>query len=70
MIAETFRKPRPSEDVRWLSIDEIKEILSNRYASFDMGTSNTAMGNALNDSQFSFESHRVGAGKEYRLVEK
>ena len=70
MIAETFRKPRPSEDVRWLSIDEIKEILSNRYASFDLGTSNTAMGNALNDSQFSFESHRVGAGKEYRLVEK
>jgi hypothetical protein len=35
-----------------------------------LGTSNTAMGNALNDSQFSFESHRVGAGKEYRLVEK
>ena len=70
MIAETFRKPRPSEDVRWLSIDEIKEILSNRYASFDLGTSNTAMGNALNDCQFSFESHRVGAGKEYRLAEK
>ena len=70
MIAETFRKPRPSEDARWLSIDEIKEVLGNCYASFDSETSNTAMGNALNDSQFSFESRRMGPGKEYRLVEK
>ena len=70
MIAETFRKPKPSEDARWLSIDEIKEVLSNSYASFDTDTSNMAMGNALSDSQFSFECRRVGAGKEYKLVEK
>ena len=70
MIAATFRKPKPSEDARWLSIDEIKEILCNCYASFDPETSNTAMGNALNDSQFSFESKRVTRGMEYRIVEK
>ena len=70
MIAATFRKPKPSEDARWLSIDEMKEILVNCYASFDPETSNTAMGNALNDSQFSFECRRVGTGKEYKLIEK
>ena len=70
MIATTFRKPRPTEDARWLSIAEIKEVLGNCYASFDPETSNTAMGNALNDSQFSFECRRVGAGKEYKMVEK
>ena len=70
MIAETFRKPRTSEDAHWLTIDEIKEVLCNCYASFDPETSNMAMGNALNDSQFSFESRRVGAGKEYKMVEK
>ena len=70
MIAATFRKPKPSEDARWLSIDEMKEILGNCYASFDPETSNTAMGNALNDSQFSFECRRVGTGKEYKLIEK
>ena len=50
MIAGTFRSPKPSEEARWLSIDEIKEILSCYYASFDPGISNTAMGNALNDT--------------------
>ena len=70
MIDQTFRKPLPSEDVRWVTIDEIKEILASRYASFDMETSNTAMGNALNAEPFSFESHRLGPGMVYRLVEK
>ena len=70
MIAATFRKPKPSEDVRWLTIDEIKEILGNCYASFDPQTNNTAMGNALNDSQFSFESKRFAHGFSYRIVEK
>ena len=70
MIAATFRKPSPSEDVPWMSINEIKDILSSRYASFDPDTSHTAMGNALNDSQFSFESHRFTPGYAYRIVEK
>ena len=70
MIAATFRKPSPSEDVPWMSINEIKDILGNRYASFDPDTSHTAMGNALNDSQFSFESHRFTPGYSYRIVEK
>lgn len=62
MIDQTFRKPLPSEDVRWVTIDEIKEILGSHYTSFDMGTSNTAMGNALNAEQFSFERNLLGAG--------
>ena len=70
MIAATFRKPTPSEDARWLSINEIKDILGNRYASFDPEISNTSMGKALNDSQFSFESHRFTPGYAYRIVEK
>ena len=70
MIAATFRKPTPSEDARWLSINEIKDILGNRYASFDPEISHTSMGNALNDSQFSFESHRFTPGYAYRIVEK
>ena len=70
MIAASFRKPTPSEDARWMSINEIKEILSSRFASFDPETSNVAMGNALNDSQFSFESHRFTPGYSYRIVEK
>ena len=70
MIAATFRKPLPSEDTRWLSIGEIKEVLSNCYASFDPETSNSSMGNALNDSQFSFEYRRTNRGMEYKMVEK
>ena len=70
MIAGTFRNPKPSEEARWLSIDEIKEILSCYYASFDPGISNTAMGNALNDTQFHFEVRRTNQGKEYRMVEQ
>ena len=70
MIASTFRNPKPSEEARWLSIDEIKEILSCYYASFDPGISNTAMGNALNDTQFNFEVRRTNQGKVYRMVEQ
>ena len=70
MIAGTFRNPKPSEEARWLSIDEIKEILSCYYASFDPGISNTAMGNALNDTQFNFEVRRTNQGKVYRMVER
>ena len=70
MIAGTFRSPKPSEEARWLSIDEIKEILSCYYASFDPGISNTAMGNALNDTQFNFEVRRTNQGKVYRMVEQ
>ena len=70
MIAATFRKPKPSEDARWVTIDEIKEILGNCYASFDPQTNNTVMGNALNDSQFSFESKRFTHGYSYKIVEK
>ena len=70
MIAGTFRSPKPSEEARWLSIDEIKEILSCYYASFDPGISNTAMGNALNDTQFNFEMRRTNQGKVYRMVEQ
>ncbi len=70
MIAGTFRSPKPSEEARWLSIDEIKEILSCYYASFDPGISNTAMGNALNDTQFNFEVRRTNQGKVYRMLEQ
>ena len=70
MIAGTFRSPKPSEEARWLSIDEIKEILSCYYASFDPGISNTAMGNALNDTQFNFDMRRTNQGKVYRMVEQ
>ena len=70
MIDNIFRKPRPSEDGRWMSIDEIKEVLERSYASFDPETTNNAIGHALSDSQFSFESRRVGQGKEYKLSEK
>ena len=70
MIAGTFRSPKPSEEARWLSIDEIKEILSCYYASFDPGISNTAMGNALNDTQFNFEVRRTNQRKVYRMVEQ
>ena len=70
MIAASFRKPSPSEDARWMSINEIKDILGSRFASFDPETSNVAMGNALNDSQFSFESRRFTHGYSYRIVEK
>ena len=70
MIAGTFRSPKPSEEAHWLSIDEIKEILSCYYASFDPGISNTAMGNALNDTQFNFEVRRTNQGKVYRMVEQ
>ena len=70
MIAATFRKPKPSEAARWFNIDEIKDVLANNFASFDPDTSNTAMGNALNNSRFSFDSRRVGAGKEYKLADQ
>ena len=70
MIASTFRNPRSSEEARWLSIDEIKEILSCYYASFDPGISNTTMGNALNDTQFHFEVRRTNQGKVYKMVEQ
>ena len=70
MIDATFRKPRPTEDGRWLSIDEIKQILGSCYASFDPDTTNNAMGYALNDTQFNFESRRASHGIEYKMVEK
>ena len=70
MISNVFRKPKSSEEGRWMSIDEIKELLGRCYASFDPETSNHVIGNTLSDSQFAFDSHRVGAGKEYKVVEK
>ena len=70
MIADTFRKPKSYEDAPWLGIDEIKEVLGSCFASFDPETSNHAVGNALNDTQFSFENRRVGTGKEYKLLKK
>ena len=45
-------------------------MLERSYASFDPETTNNAIGHALSDSQFSFESRRVGQGKEYKLSEK
>jgi predicted P-loop ATPase len=70
MIEGTFRKPTASEDARWYTIDEIKEVLSSTYASFDMETSNDAMGHALNNARFNFECKRLAQGKAYRIVEK
>ncbi|MBR2203230.1 MAG: hypothetical protein IJ914_03375 [Prevotella sp.] len=70
MIRNVFRKPKSSEEGRWMSIDEIKEVLGRCYASFDPETSNRVIGNTLSDSQFAFDCHRVGAGKEYKVVEK
>ena len=70
MIEGTFRKPAASEDGRWYSIDEIKEILSNSYASFDMETSNNAMGYALSDTRFNFECKRMSQGKAYKMMLK
>ena len=70
MISNVFRKPKSSEEGRWMSIDEIKEVLGRCYASFDPETSNRVIGNTLSDSQFAFDCHRVGAGKEYKVVEK
>ena len=70
MIEGTFRKPTASEDARWYTIDEIKEVLSSTYASFDMETSNDAMGHALNNARFNFECKRLAQGKAYRIVVK
>jgi len=70
MIGLTFRRPKPTEDTSWKTIDEIKTILSATYASFDPQTSNDAVGSALNSSQFSFEKHRFSAGWSYKVVEK
>lgn len=61
---------RPTEDARWLSIDDIKQTLGCCYASFDPETTNNAVGYALNDAQFNFEVRRTSHGMEYKMVEK
>ena len=70
MITDTFRKPTASEDARWYSIDEIKEILASNYAAFDIATSNTAIGYVLSNPHVNFECKRVPQGKVYRVVVK
>ena len=70
MITDTFRKPTASEDARWYSIDEIKEILASNYAAFDISTSNTAIGYVLSNPHVNFECKRVPQGKVYRVVVK
>ena len=66
MIGETFCKPKTGEG-RWWGLNEISELLKNRYANYDPKTSFHKLGRALSDQQFGFETDRKTAGHVYRL---
>ena len=70
MIGETFRKPKPSEQIRWWSLKEIAQVLSDRYANYDPKTSYQKLGRALSDQQFDFETDRKTSGHYYKIVER
>jgi len=69
MIGETFRKPKAGEG-RWWGLNEIGELLKNRYANYDPKTSFHKLGRALSDQQFGFETDRKSSGHIYKLEVK
>jgi len=69
MIGETFRKPKAGEG-RWWGLNEIGELLKNRYANYDPKTSYEKLGRALSNQQFDFESDRKTSGHIYKLIER
>ena len=66
MIGETFRKPKPGEG-RWWGLNEISDLLKNRYANYDPKTSYEKIGRALSNQQFGFETDRKCSGHIYKL---
>ena len=70
MIGETFRRPKDTEQAKWLSLSDISSILTTRYPNFDPDTPFQKIGNALNDVQFNFKSKRTMKHMEYWLIEK
>ena len=70
MIAETFRKPQDNENVKGLSLEDIRSILAQRFANFDPKTSFIKLGLALSNQQFGFESKRNSKMTLYHIVER
>lgn len=70
MIAETFRKPHDNENVKGLSLEDIRSILAQRFANFDPKTSFIKLGLALSNQQFGFESKRNSKMTLYHIVER
>ena len=66
MIGDTFCKPKAGEG-RWWGLNEICELLKNRYANFDPKTSYEKIGRALSNQQFGFETDRKSSGHIYKL---
>ena len=71
MIAETFRKPKPEEQIaKGWTLEEIRSLLAQRYANFDPKTSFIKLGLALSNQQFGFESKRNAKMTVYNIVER
>jgi len=70
MIGETFRKPKPSEPVKWWSLKEISKLLSERYDNYDPKTTYVKLGRALSHQQFDFEDKHTATGQAYKLAER
>ncbi len=66
MIGETFCKPKAGEG-RWWGLNEISDLLKDRYANYDPKTSYEKIGRALSNQQFGFETDRKSSGHVYRL---
>ena len=67
MIGETFCKPKAGEG-RWWGLNEISDLLKNRYANYDPKTSYEKLGRALSNQKFGFESDRKTSGHIYKLA--
>ena len=67
-IGESFRKPKAGEG-RWWTLNEIHELLKNRYANYDPKTTYQKLGRALSDQSFNFDTDRRASGHIYLLTE-
>ena len=70
MISQSFRKPKPSEQQRWWSLNDISTLLAARYANYDSKTSYAKLGRALSDQQFSFDTKHTKTGQLYLLARR
>ncbi|MBE6261070.1 MAG: hypothetical protein E7107_09665 [Prevotella sp.] len=70
MIGETFRKPKPTEQIRWWTLPEIHELLKERFTNYDPKTSYEKLGRALSNQQFDFESDRRSSGHVYKITDR
>ena len=69
MISETFFKPKEGEG-KWLSTNEILDILSQKYSYFDKKTSPTLLGRAMSNYRFGFKRRTVNGISQYHLTSK